>query len=71
MIFIFVFSLKEGRIGNFLKKLFVFDGMILIVFEVFLLVDSSIFYWCVIFFVIERVVFYLFGMSLFVLEVSF
>lgn len=53
MIFIFVFSLKEGRIGNFLKKLFVFDGMILIVFEVFLLVDSSIFYWCVIFFVIE------------------
>lgn len=43
MIFILVFSLKEGRTGNFLKKLFVSDGMILTAFEVFLLVDSSTF----------------------------
>lgn len=70
MIFILVFGLKEGRTGNFLKKLFVSDGMILTAFEVFLLVDSSTFYWCVTFLVTERVVPYLSGTSLPVLEVS-
>lgn len=38
MFFILVFGLKEGRTGNFLKKLFVSDGMVLTAFEVFMFV---------------------------------